>query len=335
MQDVVGFSYSGNYDGASLEQYQRLVPVYEAADTCSGVDAAAKKLSRLVKHISDSEPDTVFDFVGHSMGGMVVAYWVYHQETAYLQRNVGSVVTIDSPLYDGHPLSILQSLVSGCQSNVDIAPGSSILSAINDYSRTTDRVTFYHINSSAIGDAFPNGVRLPSTCGDVSIEVTVQLFFHGCLWDEAATHSWVARIVFDESSISKTHVTITDFTDVSSVWPDPVISGSSGDPYFVVSVNGLSAKSPVYLDSDQVKNIGPFIFGLNDDARFVEVEIEAWDEDFGSPEQYDVSGDTELTITFTHNPKGGAVRILGDGRKDGYTVGNHGVINAYIESVTK
>lgn len=124
VQDVVGFSYSGNYDGASLEQYQRLVPIYEAADTCSGVDAAAKKLSRLVKHIYDSEPDTVFDFFGHSMGGMVIAYWVYLQETAYLQRSVGSVVTIDSPLYDGHPLSILQSIVSGCQSSADIVPGS-------------------------------------------------------------------------------------------------------------------------------------------------------------------------------------------------------------------
>jgi len=128
-------------------------------------------------------------------------------------------------------------------------------------------------------------------------------------------------------------VTITDFTDVSLVWPD--IFEGSGVPYFIVSINGLSAKSRVYLDSDRVQNIGPFIFGLADDARFAEVRVEAWDSEFGSPDQYDVSGDGELAMTFAHNPQGGAIRVSGDGRKDGYTVGNHGVINVHVESVTR
>ena len=163
--------------------------------------------------------------------------------------------------------------------------------------------------------------------------MTAQWLFHSCLWDEAATHSWVARIVFDEASITKTRVTITDFTDVSLVWPD--IFGGSGDPYFVVSVNGLSAKSRVYLDSDRVQNVGPFIFGLADDARFAEVGVEVWDSELGSPDQYDVSGDRELAMMFAHNPQGGAIRVSGDGRKDGYTVGNHGVINVHVESVTR
>ena len=66
-KDVVGFSYSGNYDSVSLEKYQRLVPSYEATDTCSGVEAAASKLHVLVESISACDPDAVFDFVGHSM----------------------------------------------------------------------------------------------------------------------------------------------------------------------------------------------------------------------------------------------------------------------------
>lgn len=214
-EDVIGFSYGDTYRDSTLgtivsgDDYQvghQLIPVYGKLDTCAGVTAGASKLDRLVKRIVQVEPDVSIDFLGHSMGGMVTAYWISQQDSGFLSRYVGSVITLDSPLLDGH---LDGSLFSSCrfddQAWLDIAnPDSVALANINDYSKTTLRVPFYHINSSAIGDVLPGGVQIPGSCGTVATDLISQLFSHlshSCLWYENDTLNWVANVIFSPGTI--------------------------------------------------------------------------------------------------------------------------------------
>ena len=215
--DILGFSYSGVYwdiatgETMVFDSYRPsdyVVPVYQASDTCPGVAAAASKLDTLVKRIVSLEPDTTLDFLGHSMGGMVVAYWVSQQNSQFLLQHVNSVVTLDSPLYDGHPFDHPFSSCppSNSQAWADISNGSAVLESINNFPTTSQRVPFYHINSSAIGDVLPGGTQIPGSCGNVATDLVSQLlsqfFFHSCLWLEDSTYDWVARVMFAPESIS-------------------------------------------------------------------------------------------------------------------------------------
>jgi|TARA_Y100000031_G_scaffold59327_1_gene67063 hypothetical protein len=71
-------------------------------------------------------------------------------------------------------------------------------------------------------------------------------------------------------------VSILSFADVSTSSPDPFFG--TGDPYFVVSVDGEQQTSMSYTDRDSLENIGPFGFDVSDNIRLVEVGL---DHDFG------------------------------------------------------
>lgn len=203
--DVIGFSYSGSYRemGSGREKrgldYQRgdwLIPLYRGADTCSGVAEAAGRLDELIRQLVAQEPAARFYLAGHSLGGMVAAYWVAQQDDAFLRRHLGAVITLDSPLRDGHPL---ESPISGCasatsQSWADIRQGSAALQAINDYPRTTGRAAFYHINSSSVGDVLPGAAVLPYACGNPNDPLLSQILYHNCLWEEGQTYAQIAEI---------------------------------------------------------------------------------------------------------------------------------------------
>ena len=218
-RDVIGFSYSGDYwddsfgrlvTGNYLEAGYNLMPIYDAADTCPGVEAAAAKLDILVKRVVEIEPDTVIDFVAHSMGGLVTGYWVSYQDSEFLKQHVGSVVTLDSPLKDGQPESFVSIFSSfsvetgacqvGAQALRDVTQDSAVLRIINDYSLTTRRTNFFHINSSLIGDVLPGGVELKGDFGECGDFTTLGLlnftYHHNCLWDEATAIDLIAKAVF-------------------------------------------------------------------------------------------------------------------------------------------
>lgn len=215
-EDVIGFSYRDSYhdatsgrnvSGKEYDPGHLLIPVYDGNDTCSGVAASASKLDWLVKRISEVEPDASIDFLGHSMGGMVIAFWISQQDSEFLRRHIRSFVTLDSPLFDGHPGFMPGSCNPfSSQAWRDINNSDRLaLSSINNYSKTTQRVSFYHINSSAIGDVLPGGVSLPGSCGVVSTNPILLLFsypFHSCLWEETKTLDWIARVIFTPESIN-------------------------------------------------------------------------------------------------------------------------------------
>jgi pimeloyl-ACP methyl ester carboxylesterase len=91
-RDFLYMSYSGEYcekDGSP--DFRR--PKYAAQDTCGGVIDAADKLNKMVGSLN---PNIKLDLIGHSMGGLVAAAWLWAHPT--MQPRVNSVVTFDSPL---------------------------------------------------------------------------------------------------------------------------------------------------------------------------------------------------------------------------------------------
>lgn len=125
-------------------------------------------------------------------------------------------------------------------------------------------------------------------------------------------------------------VVILSFTDVSSVYADP-FSGL-GDPYFIVSVGGQQQKSETFMDTDRVENV-EFIFDISDDVQFVQVEIEVFDQDFGAPDPYDISGQQQvLSLTTSFDRLSGVTSVTGDGREDGGLQGLQGEIMVLIDT---
>lgn len=100
--DFFYFSYSGNYCplGGSPD-YAR--PQYQKSDTCAGVKGdgqnagGAEKLQWMIEGLRAKYPRVKFDIFAHSMGGMVVSYWLSkdYENRAPL---INSVTTFDSPL---------------------------------------------------------------------------------------------------------------------------------------------------------------------------------------------------------------------------------------------
>ena len=145
-------------------------PWYAKADTCGGVAKASASLGRLIDHILQSEPGAKFDIIAHSMGGLVVSYYVAQQEDGFLKQHVHSVVLLDSPVSPG--LQIETSLTSACSltdpSWQDMLPGSGVIRSISDSSKTTLRVRFSAVLATPIGQWLPgmsgNNVRYAQGC---------------------------------------------------------------------------------------------------------------------------------------------------------------------------
>ena len=96
------FSYSGQYCLENgVEDFRR--PIYSAGDTCDGVGEAADRLQTLLAALISQNPETRFDLVAHSMGGLVATYWLTQHgddQTAegLMKDFVNSITTFDSPL---------------------------------------------------------------------------------------------------------------------------------------------------------------------------------------------------------------------------------------------
>ena len=128
-------------------------------------------------------------------------------------------------------------------------------------------------------------------------------------------------------------VSIFSFADVSSSSLDPFFG--SGDPYFVVSVDGEEQPSMSYTDRDSLENIGPFGFDVSNNIQLIEVGIEVWDEDFDVPDQYDVSSEAQTaSLRTVFDRLSGVITVSGDGRVDGaLSLGRQATLTAIIDSV--
>lgn len=165
-------SSGGTYSLSDAPEWAA-TPWYATADTCGGVAKASASLGRLIDHILQSEPGAEFDIVAHSMGGLVVSYYVAQQDAAFLGQHIHSVVLLDSPVSQGVPaVSPLSVCPSSDPSWQDMLPGSGVIRSISDSSRTTLRVRFSAVLATPIGQWLPgmstNNVRTATNYTDGS-----------------------------------------------------------------------------------------------------------------------------------------------------------------------
>jgi len=186
-QDFLYFSYSGEYCRGDLR-----LPSYTQSDTCLGVADAASKLDTMVRTaVRTFGPNTKFDIIAHSMGGMVAAYWLA-TTTPEMRARVHSVVTFDSPLRGVPVPSAAIALVSrACGmsaqslrdlSCVSIQGNCPIVSAIANIGRDVRDVPFYTIDAIA-----PDGV-FEFVPGDRTRLLNSESKLHCRFWD---THSGI------------------------------------------------------------------------------------------------------------------------------------------------
>ncbi len=99
-QDITYLSYAGRGGSGAADDPSRDQARYGPSDTWRGVAAAAEKLRDQLRAQWRRSPGQAVDLVGHSMGGVVVAYYllVLHDPTDPTLPPIGHVATIASPL---------------------------------------------------------------------------------------------------------------------------------------------------------------------------------------------------------------------------------------------
>lgn len=162
--NVLGLSYSGTYyDPATCSPIpvedvaaSSGLPLYNQADTCGGgVTVAASQLEGLLYSITEDHPNATFSIVGHSMGGVVAAYFAATTDWALLDR-VHSIILLDSPV-QGVPM--VNQFTSACDPDFsfswqDMLPGSAVISIIGTEACARFDA-FYAVASTPIGQGLP------------------------------------------------------------------------------------------------------------------------------------------------------------------------------------
>ena len=188
-RDVLGFSYSGSYEhcdtgaqfsaGAYPVGNYGVFPKYDKIDTCGGVRNAATKLGSLLTSLHAREPSREIVLIGHSLGGMVAAYYAAELAPPEIRSKVASIVTIDSPLLghlDRNPFSACPATAQSWQ---DIFGGTEIVRSINAIQRTDLAQKFVHMNSTGIGDYLDGARSVRLECRQ---ELAMQFGLIGDLW---------------------------------------------------------------------------------------------------------------------------------------------------------
>lgn len=159
---------------------------YTAGDTCAGVGSAATKIDQMLLALG---PDTEVDLVGHSLGGVVAAFWAATAPRATLESRVHSVVTLDSPLTGRFVRNVLLHwyLDSECGATSatgrDLAAKTAVIPTIMDLGRSTAREHFSGVVCTPAGEVLAGYWRNFSrdrltgdhTCGFTQPGVVAQL----------------------------------------------------------------------------------------------------------------------------------------------------------------
>lgn len=101
VDDITYLSYAGRQDGLDGDGGRRDQLPYDREDTWRGVHEAAEKLREQLRAQWARSPGQAVDLVGHSMGGLTVAYYlmVMHDPADPSLPPIGHAVTLASPLH--------------------------------------------------------------------------------------------------------------------------------------------------------------------------------------------------------------------------------------------
>lgn len=199
---IMLFSYGSDYvrcpDSSKRLDAQQLpddpnmtefTALYGRDATCRGVESYRDYLKDLIDRYPS---DTQFDLIGHSLGGLIVSYFVATQSDDFVKNRIHSVITVDSMVASGQPYDAVIGWIrynwnlpaignSACPEDAkswqDIEKHTGTIKKINEYKNTTQRATFVSINSSFIGQTIPGEWRR-GTC-----EQDGSVLPHGCIFD--------------------------------------------------------------------------------------------------------------------------------------------------------
>ena len=173
---VLGFSYSGSYEDCdtgnqfSSENYPfgnyRVFPDYRPTDTCTGVRDAANKLDSLLSVLNAREPNREVILLGHSLGGMVAAYYVADVASSVIREQIRSIITIDSPILGFTGRNPLSDCLVTAQSWQDILGESPIVRSIESIEGTDLAEKLLHLNSTDIGNSLLGGRVIELECNE-------------------------------------------------------------------------------------------------------------------------------------------------------------------------
>ena len=177
-RSVLGFSYSGSYKNCangrpfSADRYPSgdysVFPEYTPMDTCDGVRNAATELSSLLNSLYAREPSREIVLIGHSLGGMVAAYYVVELAPPEIRSKIMSVITLDSPLLGYPAKNPFSACPATAQSWKDISGESDIFRSVKSIQGTGLIKKFVHLNSTDIGGSLQGGLSVNLECGKES-----------------------------------------------------------------------------------------------------------------------------------------------------------------------
>lgn len=188
---VIAFSYSGLYEDCEIGfRYNTrdnpltstTIPFYLSTDTCAGVQDAASKLDELLETIVERDPQASFDLLGHSLGGLVIAYLAATSPPEGIMSRVNSMVTLDSPLMG---TDWAQTITGDCPAasatNLDLAGRSSVVDTIRLLTNRPDVLPKFIsvIAKGGIGSAVPSMTvaEVPVSCQSPLTETGAALGF--------------------------------------------------------------------------------------------------------------------------------------------------------------
>ncbi|MBI4310979.1 MAG: PKD domain-containing protein [Chloroflexi bacterium] len=255
--DVIGFSYSGVYrdclggtaygeatypvqmgiaDNAAIGHVSLPLAVYARADTCGGVAAAAQRLGSLVDRILAEEPDAPIVLIGHSMGGMVAAYYLAGIASPDALPHVHAAVTVDSPLL-GIPL---RNPFSACPADSpawnDLAGKTGVVPAIAQLGGTALASKLFAINTTDIGHVIAGSNFSASGCAASNALGGARWSPHSCAFADTQSLSQMGIIANREtpSGFSRISVQIGSLEDL----PKTVAAGTRSQLTFTFTNTG-------------------------------------------------------------------------------------------------
>lgn len=185
-ESVIGFSYSGLYEDCetgsriSGEAYpigsSAVFPAYDSLHTCRGVRNAAGHLHALISSIHAADNNREIIVIGHSLGGMVAAYYLSSAAPPDLVERMRHVITVDSPLLGNFVVSPLSECHEDPRSWQDIRGESDVVGVIESIPNSDLSGKFIHLNSTVIGDSLSGGRTVRLGCAPLLGIV----WGHGC-----------------------------------------------------------------------------------------------------------------------------------------------------------
>ena len=141
---------------------------------------AGNKLDSLLSALSAREPDREIILLGHSLGGMVAAYYVADVASPEIKGKIKSVITIDSPLLGYSNENPFSNCPLTAQSWQDILGESPIVRHIESIEGTDLAAKLLHLNSTEVGDSLLGGRVIDLECKPELGGVLSVIMGHAC-----------------------------------------------------------------------------------------------------------------------------------------------------------